>query len=125
VRLPPVGLTGAKISLSVFNRAAAEEAKLKMPSNVTVRTAHSLAFRSVGHVYKSRLAGSPWAWFPYLEEKMPRALDLVMRQMQRGLYASPIHQVSATRITAPEHFLPAFLRPSGRASPGLVGPCRC
>jgi superfamily I DNA/RNA helicase len=63
----------------VFNRAAADEAKLKMPSNVTVRTAHAAAFRSVGYVYKSRLVSSPWAWFPYLKEKMPRALDSVMR----------------------------------------------
>ena len=63
----------------VFNRAAADEAELKMPSNVTVRTAHALAFRSVGYAYKSRLASSPWAWFPYLKEKMPRALDSVMR----------------------------------------------
>jgi AAA domain len=63
----------------VFNRTAADEAKLKMPSNVMVRTAHALAFRSVGYVYKSRLASSPWAWFPYLKEKMPRALDFVMR----------------------------------------------
>ena len=50
-----------------------------MPPNVTVRTAHALAFRSVGYVYKSRLASSPWAWFPYLKEKMPRALDSVVR----------------------------------------------
>src|SRR5271154_3218059 len=63
----------------VFNRAAADEAELKMPANVTVRTAHALAFRSVGYIYKSRLAGSPWAWFPYLKEKMPRALDSVVR----------------------------------------------
>src|ERR1700722_9402432 len=63
----------------VFNRTAADEAKLKMPSNVMVRTAHALAFRSVGYVYKSRLASSPWAWFPYLKEKMPRALDSVVR----------------------------------------------
>jgi F-box protein 18 (helicase) len=63
----------------VFNRAAADEAELKMPSNVTVRTAHALAFRSVGYAYKSRLANSPWSWFPYLKEKMPRALDSVMR----------------------------------------------
>jgi hypothetical protein len=63
----------------VFNHAAADETKLKMPSNVTVRTAHALAFRSVGYVYESRLASSPWAWFPYLKEKMPRALDFVMR----------------------------------------------
>jgi hypothetical protein len=63
----------------VFNRAAAEEADLKMPSNVSARTAHALAFRSVGYLYKSRLASSPWAWFPYLKEKMPRALEAVMR----------------------------------------------
>jgi hypothetical protein len=48
----------------VFNRAAADEAKVKMPSNVTVRTAHALAFRGVDYVYRSRLASSPWAWFP-------------------------------------------------------------
>src|SRR5260370_30755725 len=34
---------------------------------------------AVGYVYKSRLASSPWAWFPYLKEKMPRALDPVVR----------------------------------------------
>jgi AAA domain len=63
----------------VFNRAAAEEAELKMPANVSSRTAHAIAFRSVGYIYKSRLASSPWAWFPYLKEKMPRALEAVMR----------------------------------------------
>ena len=63
----------------VFNRAAADEAELKMPANVTVRTAHALAFRGVGYVYKSRLASSPWSWFPYLKDKMPRALDSLMR----------------------------------------------
>src|SRR6267143_89137 len=56
----------------VCHRAAADEAQLKMPSNVTVRTAHAVAFRSVGYVYKSRLASNAWAWFPYLKEKMPR-----------------------------------------------------
>src|ERR1700722_5139636 len=63
----------------VFNRAAADEAQLKMPSNVLVRTAHAVAFRSIGYVYKSRLANNAWAWFPYLKEKMPRALDSVMQ----------------------------------------------
>src|ERR1700719_132668 len=63
----------------VFNRAAADEAQHRMPSNVSVRTAHAVAFRSVGYVYKSRLASNAWAWFPYLKEKMPRALDSVMR----------------------------------------------
>jgi superfamily I DNA/RNA helicase len=63
----------------VFNRAAADEAQHRMPSNVSVRTAHAVAFRSIGYVYKSRLASNAWAWFPYLKEKMPRALDSVMR----------------------------------------------
>jgi F-box protein 18 (helicase) len=35
----------------VFNRAAAEEADLKMPANVSARTAHAIAFRSVGYIY--------------------------------------------------------------------------
>src|ERR1700720_1498001 len=51
----------------VFNRAAADEAQLKMPSNVSVRTAHAVAFRSIGYVYKSRLASNAWAWFPLPE----------------------------------------------------------
>src|SRR6266851_8302636 len=72
-------LAQRKFLYLVFNRAAADEAEHKMPSNVTVRTAHALAFRSVGYIYKSRLATSPWAWFPYLREKMPRALDSVAR----------------------------------------------
>ena len=62
----------------VFNRAAADEAQHRMPSNVSVRTAHAVAFRSVCYVYKARLASNAWAWFPYLKEKMPRALDSVM-----------------------------------------------
>jgi len=66
-------LVRRKFLYLVFNRAAADEAQHKMPSNVMVRTAHALAFRGVGDVYKSRLAGTPWAWFPYLKEKMPRA----------------------------------------------------
>jgi hypothetical protein len=72
-------LARRKFLYLVFNRAAADEAERKMPSNVMVRTAHALAFRRVGYVYRSRLASSPWAWFPYLKEKMPRALDSVLR----------------------------------------------
>src|SRR5882757_7905286 len=59
-------LAHRKFLYLVFNRAAADEAEQKMPSNVTVRTAHAVAFRSVGHVYRSRLASSPWAWLQFL-----------------------------------------------------------
>src|SRR5260370_26216176 len=57
-------LAQRKFLYLVFNRAAADEAEQKMPSNVTVSTAHALAFRSVGYVYRSRLASNPCAWFP-------------------------------------------------------------
>ena len=71
-------LAQRKFLYLVFNRAAVGEAEQKMPSNVTGCAPHALAFRSIGYVYKSRLASSPWAWFPYLKEKMPRALDWVV-----------------------------------------------
>jgi hypothetical protein len=38
-----------------FNRAIVDEAKSKFPDNINCVTAHSLAFRSVGSKYKSRL----------------------------------------------------------------------
>jgi len=63
----------------VFNRAAAADARRKMPSNVEVRTAHSVAYREVGHLYRSRLIERSWNWLTYLREKMPRALDSVAR----------------------------------------------
>jgi superfamily I DNA/RNA helicase len=92
----------------VFNRAAADEAQLKMPSNVRVRTAHAVAFRSLGYIYKSRLIGSPWAWLSYLKEKMPRALDSVMRTGRDATSAG------AVIIRTLEQFL--------RLTDGAVGP---
>jgi hypothetical protein len=74
----------------VFYRAAADEAHLKMPSNVAVRTAHAVAFRSLGYLYKSRLVSSSWAWLPYLRDKMPRALDSVIRTGRDVTSASAI-----------------------------------
>jgi hypothetical protein len=63
----------------VFNRAAAADARRKMPANVEVRTAHSVAYRQVGHLYSGRLTERSWQWLTYLREKMPRALDSVAR----------------------------------------------
>ncbi len=38
-----------------FNRAIVDEASKKMPNNVVCNTAHSLAYRAVGHKFKDRL----------------------------------------------------------------------
>lgn len=40
-----------------FNRAIARDAARSFPGNVSCSTAHSLAFRAVGHAYKKRLDG--------------------------------------------------------------------
>jgi AAA domain/UvrD-like helicase C-terminal domain len=40
-----------------FNRAIARDAARSFPKNVSCSTAHSLAFRAVGHAYKARLDG--------------------------------------------------------------------
>jgi len=49
------GRTGQYIA---FNKAIVVEASAKMPRNVTCSTAHSLAYRAVGHKYGARLRGS-------------------------------------------------------------------
>lgn len=41
-----------------FNSAIVEEAKGKFPSNVTVSTMHSLAYKKVGYLYKNKLKGN-------------------------------------------------------------------
>ena len=40
-----------------FNRSIADEAARTFPDNVACRTAHSLAFRAIGYLYKDRLQG--------------------------------------------------------------------
>lgn len=61
----------------VFNRAAAASARAKMPANVEVRTAHSIAFRKIGWRYESRLTQRAWSWLPFMRQKMPKALNAV------------------------------------------------
>ncbi|MGI9274176.1 MAG: UvrD-helicase domain-containing protein [Endozoicomonas sp.] len=48
-------LPGRKGLYLAFNRSLADEAALKFPPQVDCRTAHSLAFRALGHQYKHRL----------------------------------------------------------------------
>lgn len=60
-----------------YNRAIADDARASFPANVQCSTAHSLAFRAVGHQYKERLDG---ARLPAREVarllKIPAVLDL-------------------------------------------------
>ena len=44
-----------RILYLAFNRHVIEEARGKMPSNVDVRTFHSLAYRAIGHEYQHKL----------------------------------------------------------------------
>ncbi|MFD7626766.1 UvrD-helicase domain-containing protein [Streptomyces sp. NPDC059851] len=50
--------TGRKGLYIAFNRAIADDARTRFGRNVECRTAHSLAFRAVGHLYRDRLDAS-------------------------------------------------------------------
>jgi len=50
-----------KILYIAFNKAVAEEAKARFPSNVESRTSHSMAYGGAGWKYKDKL-GNPKAW---------------------------------------------------------------
>lgn len=47
----------ARGTYAAFNRAIVDEARRKMPENIGCATAHSLAMRQTGHVYRHRLNG--------------------------------------------------------------------
>ncbi|MGA5764501.1 UvrD-helicase domain-containing protein [Nonomuraea bangladeshensis] len=48
---------GRRMLYLAYNRAIADEAMASFPANTDCRTAHSLAFRQVGHQFKDRLNG--------------------------------------------------------------------
>lgn len=83
----------------VFNRAAADSARARMPSNVEVRTAHSIAFRKIGWRYEARLTQRAWSWLPFMREKMPKALNSV------ALGGRARSAAGALIIKTLEHFL--------------------
>jgi superfamily I DNA/RNA helicase len=89
----------ARFLYVVFNRAAADSARTRMPSNVEVRTAHSIAFRKVGWRYESRLTQRAWSWLPFMREQMPKALNSVARGGRTRSAAG------ALAIKTLEHFL--------------------
>jgi hypothetical protein len=43
-----------------FNKSVADEARGKFPRTATVATAHSLAFRDIGRLYKNKIVNSLW-----------------------------------------------------------------
>lgn len=57
LRLLAASAPGRPGQYVAFNRAIVEEARQRMPPNVTVSTAHSLAFRAIGRNYAHRLDG--------------------------------------------------------------------
>lgn len=58
LRLISDALSPAKGVYIAYNKAIANDAAASFPSNVTCRTAHSFAYRAVGHRYKARLNGN-------------------------------------------------------------------
>jgi superfamily I DNA/RNA helicase len=48
---------GTLCTYIAYNRAIADEARASFPGNVNCATAHSLAYRAMGHLYRERLNG--------------------------------------------------------------------
>jgi superfamily I DNA/RNA helicase len=90
---------GTRFLYVVFNRAAADGARNRMPANVEVRTAHSIAYRKVGWRFESRLTTRTWEWLPFMREKMQGAL----RSVGRG--GRTRSAAGALIIKTLEHFL--------------------
>ncbi|MEW6659688.1 MAG: UvrD-helicase domain-containing protein [Thermodesulfobacteriota bacterium] len=68
-----------RILYLAFNKAIADEAKGKFPTNVEVRTVHSLAYVHVGRLYKSRLTALD---FLEIAEALTEPPDAVIDQLK-------------------------------------------
>lgn len=68
-----------KVLYLAFNKAIADEAKGKFPTNVEVRTVHSLAYAHVGRLYKSRLTTLD---FLEIAEALKEPSDGVIEQLK-------------------------------------------
>ena len=71
-----------------FNRAIAREAARSFPRNVSCSTAHSLAFRAVGHAYKQRLDGP----------RLPAKKTAELLNITEPLVFGPDRRVEPTQI---------------------------
>jgi hypothetical protein len=71
-----------------FSRAIAGDAKKSFPRNVSCSTAHSLAFRAVGHQYKKRLDGP----------RMPAHQAAVLLGIDTAFVVSKEHTIEAPQL---------------------------
>ncbi len=93
-----------------FNKALAVEGKQKFPGNVTSATAHSLAFRDLGHRFRSRL-GSAMMWRYPLKNTYSKEVRGVAREFARDpntvvwalMGTIENFQQSAAQVLLPEH----------------------
>jgi len=66
----------------MFNKAVTEEARLKFPSNVTCKTVHQLAYKSVVNKYRKKKMGSDIYPATIINNNMLRG-QLGMKKFQR------------------------------------------
>ena len=77
LRMAAEAMPDKKITYIVYNKAAAEDAKVRMPPNAACSTAHSLAYRKTGVKFRHRLNGPRYpAWKVADALGITRPLDL-------------------------------------------------
>lgn len=76
-----------RILYLAFSRPIANEAKGTFPSNVTVKTAHALAYAAIGNLYRGRIETSVWSLRAAIGERFPdakgRTLSAVLETLNR------------------------------------------
>ena len=76
-----------RILYLAFSRPIADEAKGTFPPNVTVKTAHALAYAAIGNLYRGRIETSVWSLRAAIGERFPdakgRTLSAVLETLNR------------------------------------------
>ena len=88
----------AKFIYIAFSKAIADASKRSFPANVQCRTAHSLAFRTHGHKYADRIAGSLST--AVASQLLSEYTQAVVKQAAAAL---AVFWASASAAVSPEH----------------------
>lgn len=85
---------------TAFNKGICTEVETVMPSNVRVNTAHSLAFRAVGHRFKHRLNGPRMRSFEIAQRLRMQPLAVAVEDRQKVLGSPFLASLTMKALTA-------------------------
>lgn len=105
-----------RMTYVAFNRAIADEAQRRFPSNVTAKTMHSFAFGAIGRNYSDRLNGARVpAWKAANILRIPERFEF-------GAFSLRSHQLARLALEAVQRFCHSdSAEPGARHIPKVLG----